>query len=506
MRLRGIRITAATLSTLATLWALPAPAAVAATTAAFDDDPATTERVGTADPITSAIDISQRRFEDKSALRVVLAGAQNFADALAGSPLTDRGPLLLTSPAKLDDAVRTELLRVLGPDGTVYLLGGHGALSVAVEEAVRSAGFAPRRLSGRSRVETAVVAATEVHRLHPAQTELLLARSDDWVDSVTGGVLAARSGIPLLVTPPGALHPAVESALPSFAAAELTVLGGESGVSEAAESSAVRAMEKGGRSAYSHRIEGPNRAATAAAIAMRFDEMNLTEELFRHRYVLVNGYTDDGWAHALPAAGFAADLDTPVLLASADDLPNETAALVDGCNAAHADVVVVGAATQLGSAADATASCDDSRYLCDVWTRDEIAPLVRPRWIYGMFPTFGGSNDLEEELQDSYDDEIDGSCMWMSDELNALMALRVRGRAAFDEGREDLSDEWPDAEPAHGFDGEAYKHVAEGLAVFTVYDGTWTWQVFGLAMLEAPADMEDVVEELTHLLLERRGG
>src|SRR5687767_13027149 len=133
MRFARIRITAATLSVLASLWALPASSAAAATTVAFDDEPTTTQRIGSDDPLATALDISRLRFDDRAAARVVLARSEGFADALAGAPLTDDGPLLLTPSAALDEGVAEELRRVLPPGGPVYLLGGPGALSPGIE-------------------------------------------------------------------------------------------------------------------------------------------------------------------------------------------------------------------------------------------------------------------------------------------------------------------------------------------------------------------------------------
>ena len=89
-------------------------------------------RLSGPDRFATAIAVSRDSFpEDDSAAAVVLARGDDpngFADALAGGPLAvDRdGPLLITNPDQLFDAVAAEIDRVLPDGATVYLLGGTG--------------------------------------------------------------------------------------------------------------------------------------------------------------------------------------------------------------------------------------------------------------------------------------------------------------------------------------------------------------------------------------------
>jgi putative cell wall-binding protein len=499
----GIRMTAAALSAVTGLWALPAAPAVAAATTAFDSDPTTTQRIGSDDPLATALDISRLRFDDGAAARVVLARSEAFADALAGAPLTDDGPLLLTPSAALDDAVAAELRRVLAPGGPVYLLGGPGALSPAIEQSIRSQGYEPKRLAGRSRVETAVAAAMEVHRLHPDQTEVALARSDDWADSVTGGALAARAGMPLLVTPPGPLHPAVATAIDALDVTDLLVLGGTAGVSQEAENAAMDAMGAEHEVRSSERIAGEGREGTAALLAMRppedWDPETAAVLPMRERYILVNGHAADGWAFGLPAAGLSADFDAPVLLGSVNALANETAALVDGCRAGHADVAAIGGTLHLDESADATGGCDDPRFLCGVWTRAELQPVVQPPWTFGM--------DLDQlATGEGGLADVDGLCLWIDAEFRLLMAVQTPGREAYDDMRE-TAEESGEVEDADGFGGEAFVSTTDESVAYTVYDGRWTWMVIALSFGDPiPDDVHEAVGDLTAILIERRGG
>ena len=66
-----------------------------------------------------------------------------FPDALAGVPFAgaSAGPLMITPPTQLDSRVAAEIQRILPVDKPVYLLGGAGALSQAVEDQVKALGY-----------------------------------------------------------------------------------------------------------------------------------------------------------------------------------------------------------------------------------------------------------------------------------------------------------------------------------------------------------------------------
>jgi putative cell wall-binding protein len=130
---------------------------------------------------------------------VVLARADDFADALAGTPLATRkvGPLLLSSSGQLDAAVRSEIGRVLSRGATVYLLGGSGALSSAVESALVADGYRIVRLAGADRYDTAVRIA-DVGLGNP--TMQVLVTGLGFADALAAGAAAARIGASVLLT------------------------------------------------------------------------------------------------------------------------------------------------------------------------------------------------------------------------------------------------------------------------------------------------------------------
>jgi putative cell wall-binding protein len=160
----------------------------------------------------TGVAVSQAAFPgDQSADAVVLARGDGFADALAGIPLAraKNGPLLLTEggadAAALTPAVKTELTRVLPADGhhVVYILGGTGAVSQAVQDQVTSLGYSVIRLWGQTRYDTALAVATDPRALDDPG-EIVVARGDDFADALASGPFASNAdrdshGVPAAV-------------------------------------------------------------------------------------------------------------------------------------------------------------------------------------------------------------------------------------------------------------------------------------------------------------------
>lgn len=284
--------------------------------AAFDGDPATTERIDVSDPVGAAVAVSQLRFPDQASVDgVVVSRVDTFADSLAGAPLTNTAPLLYSTPDAIPAATLDELQRVMVPGGTVYLLGGTAALSQPVQTQLEDLGYQTTRLAGPSRVETSVAIAREVFRRNPARVELAVARSDGpadnptaaWADSISGGAWATYLPTPLVLTPTDTLHPTVAAYAAELQPAITYVFGGTAAVSDSTVAGLPNVT----------RIAGPARDATASAVVPLYGETP-------DQFVLINGYRDDGWTFGLAAAGIAADAGAPLLYSQLDSVPPAT--------------------------------------------------------------------------------------------------------------------------------------------------------------------------------------
>jgi len=153
----------------------------------------------------------------------VLARSDGFADALAGTPLAvaKDAPLLLNPTASLDPRVEGEIKRVLGGRGTVYILGGTGALSPSVEASLVADGYKVIRLGGATRFATAV----DVADILPATT-ILLATGNNPADALVAGAAAAKVNGVVLLTNDGAMPPETAAYLAAHSAPTVYALGG----------------------------------------------------------------------------------------------------------------------------------------------------------------------------------------------------------------------------------------------------------------------------------------
>ncbi|MGI9015779.1 MAG: cell wall-binding repeat-containing protein [Euzebya sp.] len=150
--------------------------------------------------IQTATAISQRICSDGQAPAVVLARADDFADAQAGTPLAVRygAPTLLSYPQSLHPATRTEIQRILPAGGTVFLLGGTAALSGEVQAEIEAMGYQTVRFAGDNRFSTATTIA-DLGLANPSR--LVVADGGRFIDAILAGSLA--SGF-LAADPPGA--------------------------------------------------------------------------------------------------------------------------------------------------------------------------------------------------------------------------------------------------------------------------------------------------------------
>jgi lysozyme len=170
-------------------------------------------RLGGTDRYATAIKVSHAAYPAGTAQSAVLARGDLYPDALVGAPLAraKSGPLLLTPADSLDPRVAAELTRVLGPQSgkTVYLLGGSGALSPAVQSAVANLGFRPVRLDGKDRFGTAAAVA---HALGDPDT-VYLATGTNFPDALVAGDAAASHDGSVLLTDGSVMPPGLSSYL-----------------------------------------------------------------------------------------------------------------------------------------------------------------------------------------------------------------------------------------------------------------------------------------------------
>lgn len=171
----------------------------------------------------TSIAISQHGWEYSHV--VLVARDDYFTDALAGGPLAGaiyhindsrQAPILLTPPDHLPDEVSGEIGR-LGAQ-TVYLLGGPGAVSLEVEQALRDSASVEEviRLWGQSAYGTAQAIKTEVDNICdlsevPRPDTAVITTGENYPDSLVISGPAASQNMPILLVKPFTSEPQPET-------------------------------------------------------------------------------------------------------------------------------------------------------------------------------------------------------------------------------------------------------------------------------------------------------
>ncbi len=180
------------------------------------------------DNVSLAISIAKNGWATGSRT-VILARDDEFADAMAAVPLAKKfnAPILMTGSATLDDRTLAEMWD-LGVY-SIYIVGGTGVISQAVEYSLRSYGFTTTRIAGQERHDTAakISSAVGVNATHT----VYLANGYAIPDAVAASAFAAQSGIPILLTDRDQLPPSTIQALTNLNASNLVLLGGEGVIS-----------------------------------------------------------------------------------------------------------------------------------------------------------------------------------------------------------------------------------------------------------------------------------
>ena len=258
--------------------------------------------------VQTAVAVSQDAFDSGTAGAAVLARADLFPDALAGTPLAELlgGPLLLTAQDALSPDTADELVRALPDGATVFLLGGTAALSEDVATAVEALGLVVERYGGADRFATAVAIAEE--GLGSPAT-VLLTTGGDFPDALGAGVAAAALDGAVLLTS-GSTMPAVTRAyLDAIASPTLFAVGGPA-------SAAAPDAEA---------LVGATRFETAVAVAERFFAAPAS----------VGIATGTDFPDALAGGAHIANAGGPMLLSAGSELP----AAVETYLTSHSDTI-----------------------------------------------------------------------------------------------------------------------------------------------------------------------
>lgn len=188
---------------------------------------------------------------------VILANGKNFPDALAGSYLASEknAPILMASEKNIA-TLQTYIKENLKAGGTIYVLGGTGAVPESVLKGL--SGYDIQRLAGANRYETNLLILEEAG---VTNEDILVCTGKTFADSLS----ASATGKPILLVNNKELTSGQKEFLEEHTGNQYYIIGGEGAVSKSMES----AIKKYGAA---ERISGASRYETSVKVAEEFFE------------------------------------------------------------------------------------------------------------------------------------------------------------------------------------------------------------------------------------------
>ncbi|MDO5628044.1 MAG: cell wall-binding repeat-containing protein [Mobilicoccus sp.] len=263
------------------------------------------DRTGGTDRIDTALKLYEQHRQVYVSDTVVLTRADDYADALAATPLAALldAPILTTLPNRLDPRV----LAALNRQGVkeVVIVGGERAVSPAIGQALADAGFEVTQFSGDSRFTTALAVAEVVMEARQATSvPVYVATGTNFADALAAGAAASQAGGVVALSMGPLLDPETARFVSSSQASSVTAVGGPA--ARAVTTARVRATT----------ISGDDRFDTAAKLAAHINPSPT-------HAVLASGET---FADSLAGGPFAALVGAPMLLTPSRTLAPQTAA------------------------------------------------------------------------------------------------------------------------------------------------------------------------------------
>ena len=226
---------------------------------------------------------------------IIVACGDDYADALSGSYLAKKknAPILLVDYA-YEAAIKDYIYTNVKTGGTVYLLGGTGAVSQEFEKSLHD--YNVKRLGGADRYET------NLKILDEAGIEgdkILLCSAWSFADSLS----ASATGNPILLVG-NSLNKKQAALLKSFEPKKYYIIGGEGAVNYDVE----KTLRKYGKV---ERVSGLNRYETSVAVANEFFDYGADAG------VLAYG---ENFPDGLSAGPLALSISAPLILVSDSDI------------------------------------------------------------------------------------------------------------------------------------------------------------------------------------------
>lgn len=219
--------------------------------------------------VDTAIAIAKATFAGK-VKNVIIATSQNFPDALAGSVLAYKleAPIVLVSSYNVDqEKVLSYIKEYMNSSGTVYILGGTGAVNAEMEKKVKTAGFNVKRLGGIDRYETAMKIVEELDVKEG--TPIVIASGENYPDALSISSIAAIKQYPIFLARKDSLDDCVKDKIAELKPGKVFIIGLQGAVSNEVQNlvSSIASLDK----SNVVRIGGIDRYETSIEVAKYFN-------------------------------------------------------------------------------------------------------------------------------------------------------------------------------------------------------------------------------------------
>ena len=299
----------------------------------------------------------------------ILAYGENFPDALAAAPLTQKynAPILLTESQSLTLITKQTLQDIKVKN--VFIVGGDAVVSPTVENQLKDMGINVIRLAGNDRYDTAIEIAKQLGDVQ----EISVVTGDDYADALSISSVTTLSNSPIILVPRDYLTDSIKNYLSSNNITHTYLIGNLEQINESVSNQLPNV----------ERITGNDKYARNIAVLKRFD----TNFDFSNIFLA----TGNGFADALAGSAYAASKDAPVVLV--DDIYNyDTASYLNSKNIVTKQLNILGGEGVMPSTMvqEYTTSMIDDSTPGVIYRPSEIAKLVSPSVVYIEVSDFNG--------------------------------------------------------------------------------------------------------------------
>lgn len=262
--------------------------------------------------IETAVQVADSLYSGKID-NVIVSTGYDFPDALAGSVLAKKlnAPILLLGKSYSESKAALDYISShLNQNGTIYVLGGTGAVDNSFINTFSSMGYGNiKRIGGADRIETSTLIADTLNAA--VGTSVIIATSEDFPDALSISSAASLNGYPILLSNKNHLSENVIDKLKTINPSKVYIVGGTGVLS----SNIIGDVKKASNLSDGNiiRLSGNDRYDTAIAIANYF-------KLSTDTAVVATG---NDFPDALVGSVVAANKKAPIVLVG-DDADRQT--------------------------------------------------------------------------------------------------------------------------------------------------------------------------------------